>query len=55
MKNKLSKEVYGGIDGKNYVPYVTDKSKKGMNFLVLIIGIILAAVFAASKAYSGKK
>ncbi len=55
MKNKLSKEAYGGIDSKNYVPYVTDKSKKGMNFLVLIIGIILAAVFAASTAYSGMK
>lgn len=55
MKNKLSKEAYGGIDGKNYVPYVTDKSKKGMNFLVLIIGIILVAVFAASTAYSGMK
>ncbi len=41
--------------GKDYVPYITDKSKKGLNFAVMMIGIILAAVFAASTAYSGMK
>ncbi|MGL5314445.1 MAG: OPT family oligopeptide transporter [Peptostreptococcaceae bacterium] len=55
MKNKLSKEAYGGVHGKDYVPYITDKSKKGTNLAVLIIGIVLAALFAASTAYSGMK
>lgn len=52
---KLSKEAYGGISGKDYVPYVTDKTKRGLNPAVLIIGIIISIVFAASTAYSGMK
>ncbi|MBC5628200.1 oligopeptide transporter, OPT family [Clostridium sp. NSJ-6] len=55
MKNKLPKEAYGGVHGKDYVPFVTDKSKKGVNVAVMIIGVVLAAVFAASTAYSGMK
>ena len=55
MKNKLSKEAYGGVHGKDYVPYITDKSKKGTNGAVIIIGIILAVIFSASTAYSGMK
>lgn len=55
MKNKLSKEAYGGVEGKNYIPYVTDKTKRGTNISVLVIGIVLATVFAASTAYSGMK
>lgn len=55
MKNKLSKEAYGGIHGKDYVPYVTDKSQTGTNVAVMIIGIVLAVIFAASTAYSGMK
>ncbi len=55
MKNKLPKEAYGGVSGKDYVPYITDKSKKGTNFAVMMIGIVLAALFAASTAYSGMK
>lgn len=55
MKNKLPKEAYGGVKGKDYVPFVTDKSKKGANVAVMLIGIVLAAVFAASTAYSGMK
>lgn len=55
MKNKLPKEAYGGVHGKEYVPYITDKSKKGINLTVIIIGIILAVLFAASTAYSGMK
>ena len=55
MSKKLPKEAYGGISGKDYVPYVTDKSKTGANMAVLIIGIVLAVVFAASTAYSGMK
>ena len=55
MSKKLSKEAYGGVSGKDYIPYVTDKSKKGTNFAVIMIGIVLAALFAASTAYSGMK
>ncbi|WP_195946888.1 OPT family oligopeptide transporter [Paraclostridium bifermentans] len=55
MSKKLPKEAYGGVSGKDYVPYVTDKSKTGTNMAVLIIGIVLAVVFAASTAYSGMK
>jgi len=54
MDHKLSKNAYGGVAGKDYVPYVSG-SKSGGNVVVLIIGIILAAVFAASTAYSGMK
>jgi len=55
MNKKLSKEAYGGVNGQDYVPYINDKSKKGTNLAVLLIGIVLAALFAASTAYSGMK
>ena len=55
MKNKLPKEAYGGVHGKDYVPFVTDKSKKGVNVAVMIIGVVLAALYASTKAYSGIK
>ncbi|MBU5484267.1 oligopeptide transporter, OPT family [Clostridium sp. MSJ-11] len=55
MDNKLSKYAYGGVAGKDYVPYVSSGSKSGGNVVVLIIGIILSALFAASTAYSGMK
>lgn len=55
MNKKLSKGAYGGVSGKDYVPYVSSGSKIGGNITVLFIGIILAALFAASTAYSGMK
>jgi len=55
MDKKLSKDAYGGVAGKDYVPYVSSGSKSGGNAAVLIIGIILAVLFAASTAYSGMK
>ncbi|MCB2289858.1 oligopeptide transporter, OPT family [Clostridium sp. CS001] len=55
MDHKLSKNAYGGVKGKDYVPYVSSGSKSGGNIAVLLIGILLAAVFAASTAYSGMK
>ncbi|AKA69461.1 MULTISPECIES: OPT/YSL family transporter [Clostridium] len=55
MDNKLSKNAYGGVKGKDYVPYLSKGSKSGGNGVVLIIGVILAALFAASTAYSGMK
>ncbi len=55
MHKKLSKDAYGGVHGKDYVPYVTDGPRSGGNVAILIIGIVLAALFAASTAYSGMK
>lgn len=55
MDNKLSKEAYGGVDGYKYVPYVSTGDKKGGNPVILIAGILLAILFAASTAYSGMK
>lgn len=52
---KLSKYAYGGIPGKDYVPYVSSGSRKGGSVAVMIIGLLLAALFAASTAYSGMK
>lgn len=44
MNKKLPKGAYGEVSGKDYVPYITDKSRTGGNVAVLIIGIILAAI-----------
>ncbi|VYU44848.1 oligopeptide transporter, OPT family [Clostridium tertium] len=55
MEKKLPKEAYGGVHGKDYVPYITDKTKKGTNISVILIGAVLSAIFAASTAYSGMK
>jgi putative OPT family oligopeptide transporter len=55
LNNKLSKDAYGGVAGKDYVPYVSSGSKSGGNTAVFIIGIVLAILFAASTAYSGMK
>lgn len=55
MDKKLSKEAYGGVKGKDYVPYLTDKNNSGGGVAVLIIGLVLAVLFSASTAYSGMK
>ncbi|MGR3741306.1 OPT/YSL family transporter [Companilactobacillus sp. DQM5] len=56
MAKKLSKDAYGGVPGNKYEPYVRDgKKNKSGNAVILITGIILAIVFAASTAYSGMK
>ncbi|WP_423362971.1 OPT/YSL family transporter [Mycoplasma sp. P36-A1] len=55
MEKKLPKEAYGGVAGKDYVPYISEGNQTGGNTIVLIIGILLAALFAASTAYSGMK
>lgn len=53
---KLSKEAYGGVHGEDYIPYVEDgKSRKATNTVILLMGSLLAAMFAASTAYSGMK
>lgn len=55
MEKKLPKEAYGGVHGKEYIPYVTGKERTGGGLAVLIIGAVLAILFAASTAYSGMK
>ncbi len=55
MEKKLPKEAYGGVHGRDYIPYVTGKDRTGGNVAVMIIGIVLAILFAASTAYSGMK
>lgn len=55
MHKKLSKEAYQGVNGKDYVPYVSSGDRIGGSFAILIIGIVLAILFGASTAYSGMK
>jgi putative OPT family oligopeptide transporter len=55
MDKKLSKDAYGNMPGNKYVPFISSGSKLGGNGAVLIIGIILSVLFAASTAYSGMK
>ena len=55
MHKKLSKEAYGGVHGKDYIPYVSTGNRNGGSLAVLLIGIGLAALFGASTAYSGMK
>lgn len=55
MNQKISKNAYGGVAGKDYVPYLTDQTKLGGSVPVLVIGLILAIIFSASTAYSGMK
>ena len=55
MEKKLPKEAYGGVPGKDYIPYINTGNQKGGSVAVLIIGILLAVLFAASTAYSGMK
>ena len=55
LKVGLSKTAYGGIEGSRYIPYEDGRKKKAGNPIVLIIGISLAVLFAASTAYSGMK
>jgi len=55
MQKKLPKEAYGGVHGKEYIPYVNEGERTGGGVAILVIGIILAILFAASTAYSGMK
>lgn len=55
MHKQLSKDAYGGVTGKNYVPYIDSGSRNGGNTAVWLIGTLLAILFSASTAYSGMK
>lgn len=54
MKKKLSKDAYGGINGRDYTPYITDKANlKESSLSTLLIGVLIAVIFAASNTYGG--
>lgn len=55
VHKQLSKDAYGGVTGKNYVPYIDSGSKNGGNTAIWLIGVLLAILFSASTAYSGMK
>lgn len=54
-KKKLDKSAYGGVPGENYNPYLGAHDGLGGSPIIMLFGIILAVVFAASTAYSGMK
>jgi putative OPT family oligopeptide transporter len=48
----LSHSAYGGIDGKDYVPYIpASQVLPELTFLSIFIGVVLAAVFASANTY----
>ncbi len=48
----LSHSAYGGVDGKDYVPYIpANQVLPELTFLSVFIGVILAAVFASANTY----
>ena len=47
MKKKMTKSTYGESHGR--------KQNRGLNLPVIIIGIVLAVLFAASTTYTGMK
>ena len=55
MKKKLlDQSAYGGVPGLKYVPYLGTSDGVGGGPLIIAFGTILAIIFAASTAYSGK-
>lgn len=52
----LSHTAYGGIDGKDYVPYVpVDKAMPEMTVVSIFMGILFAIIFGAANTYLGLK
>lgn len=51
---KLPNGAYGGIKGEDYVPLLKTNERSGeTSMAVIIIGMILAAIFAGANAYLG--
>lgn len=56
MKKKtLDHSAYGGVPGEKYHPYIGKHDGLGGSAVIMIIGAVLAIIFAASTAYSGMK
>lgn len=48
----LSHSAYGGVEGKDYIPYIpANQVMPELTFLSVFIGVILAAVFASANTY----
>lgn len=53
MQKKISKDAYGGVKGSQYKPYISKgEGLKEITPLVIVVGIVLAIIFAASNTYS---
>ncbi len=48
MDKKLSKDAYGGVNGKDYVPYVSDGSKSGGNISSFESTLIFFPLYTSS-------
>jgi putative OPT family oligopeptide transporter len=55
-KTGLSHDAYGGINGEDYVPFISTKEAlPELTVISIIIGCLLAAVFAAANTYLALK
>lgn len=55
-KKGLSHGAYGGIDGKDYVPYIpVTQAMPEMTAVSIIMGILFAVIFGAANTYLGLK
>ncbi|KLU60258.1 OPT oligopeptide transporter protein [Peptococcaceae bacterium CEB3] len=55
-KRGLDHSAYGGIDGKDYVPFIpADKAMPEITIVSMVMGIIFAMLFAAANTYLGLK
>lgn len=53
-EKKLPNGAYGGIKGEKYVPLLKKNERHGeISVIVLVVGMILAALFAGANAYLG--
>ncbi len=55
-KTGLSKVAYGGIEGKDYIPYIsTEKAMPELTTVSVILGVVLAIIFGVANTYLGLK
>ncbi len=55
-KKGLSLSAYGGVNGDDYIPYIpANEAMPEANIISILIGCILAIVFAAANTYLGLK
>ena len=55
-KKGLSHDAYGGVQGKDYVPYIpADEAMPEITTASLVIGCLFAILFGAANTYLGLK
>ena len=55
-KKGLSQDAYGGIHGKDYVPYISaDEAMPEITIASIVIGCLFAIIFGAANTYLGLK